>query len=78
VGAEALRKAEADPWIAERLKENFDLYAKLTTQNIRMPKLLLHTDVMMHGTAADTGSFVQEMERQFDLIRSGTPVIKTQ
>ncbi len=74
-GAAAFEKAEADPWVEQRLKESLEVYAKLTTQNIKMPKLLLHTDTVMHGTVGSTEEFVRQMEQQFDLAGTGAPLI---
>lgn len=66
-GATELAAAIDDPWVTSQLTENLTTFAKLTTQSIVMPKLLLHSSVMMHGTARDTAEFLQTMEQQFAL-----------
>ena len=74
-GAPAMAAAMEDAWVGQRLQENLGTFAKLTTQNIIMPKLLLHTSVMMHGPAKDEQTFIRVIEQQFDLAGSGSPVI---
>ena len=80
---EAIRIAEAivpPPMLKQLLdsKELIDLataitadYAKLAFQNIRMPKLLLKGELIMHGTANSTDAFLAVMSEQFRL--GGTP-----
>jgi uncharacterized membrane protein len=74
-GAEAMKSAAADPWIEKQLEQNLGIFARLTSQTNAMPKLLLHSSVMMHGAARDTPEFISVMEKQFDLTGTGSPVI---
>lgn len=74
-GAAAMTAAMDDAWVAKQLKEDIATFAKLTAQSIAMPKLLIHTSVIMHGTARDTGTFIKLMEQQFDLAGTGLPVV---
>ena len=74
-GAPEMQAAMEDVWVGDRLQQNLGTFAKLTSQNIVMPKLLLHTSVMMHGPAKDTETFIRVMEQQFDVAGSGSPVI---
>ena len=70
----AVAAAADDPWINDVIKNSVAIYGRLKDRNPKMPKLLLHTDVMMHGTAASTEEFVSVMEKQFDLAGGGSPV----
>lgn len=72
-GAEAMATAMEDAWVSQRLQENFGTFAKLTSQSIAMPKLLLHSSIMMHGTARNTEEFIRAMEQQFGLSGKGLP-----
>jgi hypothetical protein len=74
-GAAAMNAAMEDPWVTRQLNENIGSFAKLTTQSIVMPKLLLHTSVMMHGPPRNTEEFIKVIEQQFDLTGTGSPVI---
>jgi len=74
-GADAMTAALADPWVAGQLQENLGTFAKLTAQSIVMPKLLLHSSVMMHGPANSTEALIKVMEEQFNLPGAGSPVI---
>ncbi len=74
-GAAAMAEAMEDPWVGQRLQGNFGTFAKLTSEILTMPKLLLHTDRMMHGPGKDTATFIREIEQNFDLSGSGLPVI---
>ncbi len=74
-GAREMAVAMEDAWVGQRLQENLGTFAKLTTQNIKMPKLLLHTSMMMHGPAKDEQTFISVIEQQFDLAGSGSPVL---
>lgn len=64
---EAIAGALEDPWVGQRLKENVAAFAQLTAQSIAMPKLLLPSSGVMHGTASDSAEFVRVMETQFQL-----------
>jgi hypothetical protein len=64
---EAIAAALEDPWVGQRLKDNVAAFAQLTAQSIAMPKLLLPSSGVMHGTARDTAEFVRVMETQFKL-----------
>lgn len=66
-GEEMIGKALEDPWVAQRLQDNLAVYARLTTQSVVMPKLLLPPSQVMHGTAPDAAEFVRVMEAQFRL-----------
>ena len=80
---EAIRLAEAivPPASLKEILESKELvdlataitadYAKLAFQNIRMPKLLLKGELMMHGTANSTEAFLAVIAQQFGL--AGTP-----
>jgi uncharacterized membrane protein/thiol-disulfide isomerase/thioredoxin len=74
-GASAMNAAMDDPWVTRQLNENIGSFAKLTTQSIVMPKLLLHTSVMMHGPPRNTEEFIKVIEQQFDLTGKGSPVV---
>lgn len=64
-GAEKMDAALKDPWVKQRLSENLNHYKLFSSQNPRMPKLLLRDDVMMHGPAPDTARFIMLMRQQF-------------
>lgn len=74
-GPVVIAAALEDAWVSERLQQNVSTYAKLSTQSIVMPKLLLHTSVMMHGPASNPEEFIRMIEMQFDLTGTGSPVI---
>lgn len=74
-GEAAMESALASPWVAARLQANFEAFARLTAQSIKMPKLLLHDSVMMHGTAPRTGEFLRVMEEQFGLSGKSPPAV---
>ncbi|MES2706949.1 MAG: vitamin K epoxide reductase family protein [Verrucomicrobiota bacterium] len=64
-GADGLTLALADPWIEGRLNQTVQEYASLCVQQIKMPKLLLHGNVMMHGTARSAEQFIATLRQQF-------------
>ncbi|HEX2747183.1 MAG TPA: vitamin K epoxide reductase family protein [Verrucomicrobiales bacterium] len=82
-GEAPLNAAKEDPWIAQRLNDNFAVFRELTKETpitpgkvaIKMPKLLLPPGSVMHGTARTTEIFVQTMEKQFNLNSEGSPVV---
>jgi len=67
--------AAEDSAVKGQVTENLGNFARLTAERITMPKLLLHSSVMMHGPAADTETFLQVMEQQFQPGTAGTPVL---
>ncbi len=75
LAGDAVLAAQEDAAVKSQITENLGNFARLTTETIRMPKLLLHSNTMMHGPAADTESFIQEMEHQFKPGTPGTPVV---
>jgi len=74
-GAPAVTAALEDSWVANRLTENLGTFAKLTAQSIVMPKLLLHSQLMMHGPARNVETFLKVMDEQFHPAEAGTPVV---
>ena len=71
-GEAVITTALQDPWIAQRLAENFETFGQLTSQSIIMPKLLFPTSGVMHGLARDAAGFLKVMEDQFKL-NPGSP-----
>lgn len=71
-GEAMITSALEDPWIAQRLAENFETFGQLTSQSITMPKLLFPTSGVMHGLARDAAGFLKLMEDQFKL-NPGSP-----
>jgi uncharacterized membrane protein len=71
----AVLAAIEDPAVKGQITENLGNFARLTAESIVMPKLLLHASTMMHGPAADTDSFLREMEDRFKPGAPATPVI---
>jgi uncharacterized membrane protein len=65
LGKAALESALASPALGEIMAENLKIYASLALTNLRMPKLLLHGDTVMHGTASSTEAFLAAIEQQF-------------
>lgn len=66
-GEGSVTSALADPWIAQQLSQHIADFARLTTQSIAMPKLLLPTGGVMHGLAPSTEEFIKIMEKQLQL-----------
>jgi protein-disulfide isomerase len=66
-GGAALDQALADPWIEGRINQTVQEYATLCAQQIKMPKLLLHGNVMMHGTARSAAVLTATLRQQYGL-----------
>lgn len=66
-GEAALDQSLADPWIEGRINQTVQEYAALCVQQIKMPKLLLHGNVMMHGTARSAAVLTATLRQQFGL-----------
>lgn len=74
-GAAVIQAALDDPEITTRLNENFGSFARLTSESIVMPKLLVHGKLVLHGPVRDTQAFLSLMEQQFGLGKPGIPVV---
>lgn len=72
-GESALAAALHDPWVGQRLADNFVVFDQLTNQSIVMPKLLFPATGVMHGTAPSAAQFVKLMEDRFKLGAGGAP-----
>ena len=71
-GESALAAALEDSWVGQRLADNLKVFAQLTTQSIVMPKLVLPTSGVMHGTAPSAAQFVNIIENRFKLGSEGS------
>lgn len=67
VGEEALAKARQDPWIEEVLEANLNDFRQLVRTTVRMPKLLVGKDRMLHGITKTPEVLLQAMEKEFKL-----------
>ena len=74
-GAAAIAAALDDSRVSGQITENIGNFARLTSENIVMPKLLLRGQVMMHGPARDAETFVRAIEQQFNPGAAGSPVL---
>lgn len=54
-----LEQALQDPWVNELLQKNFNDYRALSSQNVRMPKLLMKGGRTMHGLAPSAEKLVE-------------------
>ena len=75
-GEGALAAALQDPWVGQRLAENFVVFGQITSQSIVMPKLLFPTSGVMHGTAPSAAQFIKLMEDRFQLRAGGAAPAK--
>ncbi len=67
VGEEALEKALRDPWIEEVLAANINDFRQLTATTVRMPKLLVGKDHMLHGVTKSPEVLLRTLEKEFNL-----------
>jgi uncharacterized membrane protein len=67
VGEEAYRKAQRSPAIDGLLAETFGHYGMLSTENSRMPQLLLGGNSVLRGTTVDSETFVSLIAKHFQL-----------
>ena len=67
VGEEAYREAQRSPVIDGLLAETFGHYGMLSTENSRMPQLLLGGNSVLRGTTKDSATFVSLIAKHFQL-----------
>jgi protein-disulfide isomerase len=73
-GAARMDAALADSWVASQLQQNIATYARMTTQSVTMPKLLLHGSNFIEGVG-ESDAFISAIEQQFNL--GGVPVSRS-
>ncbi len=64
-GKEALDAALKSPEVGQSLSMNFGVFARLTGNDIKMPKLLLRDETVMHGSARSTEDFIKTVNTIF-------------
>ena len=62
VGLDALERAELDPWIAQVLRQNAEVYRDLCPLGPQMPKLLLGGTSVMNGLPRDTAALIEALQ----------------
>jgi hypothetical protein len=62
VGLDALEQAERDPWIAQILQQNTEVYRDLRRMGPQMPKILLGGTSVMNGIPRDTAALIQALQ----------------
>jgi uncharacterized membrane protein len=67
IPAEKLEAALKDPWIEKALKANLEDYRKLSSRDIKMPKLLIKGERTLHGLARSTEQFVEIIKKELEL-----------
>lgn len=67
VGEEALAKALQDPWIEEVLAANLNDFRQVTSKTVRMPKLLVGKNRMLHGLTKTPEILLRALEKEFGL-----------
>jgi len=67
VGEDALAKAQQDPWVDEILAANINDFRQLTKKTVRMPKLLVGKDRMLHGLTKTPEILLLALEKEFGL-----------
>lgn len=67
VGEEALAEAMQDPWIEEILTANKNDFRQLITSTIKMPKLLVADNKMLHGVTKSKEVLLRALEKEFNL-----------
>lgn len=67
VGEEALSKSLNDPWVEELLKANVNDYRQISKKTIKMPKLLIGKNRMLHGVTSSPEVLLHALEAEFKL-----------
>lgn len=67
VGEAALEKALQDPWVDEVLAANLNDFRQVTAKTVRMPKLLVGKNRMLHGITTTPEILLRALEQEFKL-----------
>ena len=73
VGEEALATALSDPWIDELLAANTNDFRQMSSKTIKMPKLLIGREHIVHGITKSPEALLETLEQEFQLPASTAP-----
>jgi hypothetical protein len=67
VGEEALAAALEDPWIEEILTANTNDFRQMSSKTVKMPKLVVSRNKMLHGITKTPEALLEALEQEFQL-----------